>query len=98
MARAGIETSSITKSVDRRDELVASGSLLRKPSYQRLQAVTSYSASSLSSGAANLPYDDDEDDEEDEALEDVRMCCNGKHHVSRLEKDHHRKHRDPVAS
>lgn len=34
----------------------------------------------------------DLDDDDDEALEDVRMCCNGKHHVSKLEKDHTHRH------
>jgi transposase len=33
-----------------------------------------------------------DDDYDDEALEDVRMCCNGKHHVSKLEKDHTHRH------
>ena len=31
-------------------------------------------------------------DDDDEALEDDRMCCNGKHHVSKLEKDHTHRH------
>lgn len=33
-----------------------------------------------------------DDDYDHEPLEDVRMCCNGKHHVSRLEKDHTHRH------
>jgi transposase len=31
-------------------------------------------------------------DEDDKTLEDVHMCCNGKHHVSKLEKDHTHRH------
>ncbi|KAI9320400.1 hypothetical protein BX666DRAFT_1875071 [Dichotomocladium elegans] len=40
----------------------------------------------------------DGDDDDDEALEDVRMCCNGKHHVSKLGKDpyHHHYQRRPA--
>ncbi|KAI8970085.1 hypothetical protein BDF20DRAFT_102969 [Mycotypha africana] len=30
--------------------------------------------------------------DDDEAIEDVRMCCNGKHHVSKLEKTHNHQH------
>jgi hypothetical protein len=30
--------------------------------------------------------------QDDEDIEDVRMCCNGKHHVSKLEKDHLHRH------
>lgn len=39
-------------------------------------------------GADHISFDNDYD----EALEDVRMCCNGKHHVSKLEKDHTHRH------
>ncbi|KAI8876858.1 hypothetical protein K501DRAFT_47799 [Backusella circina FSU 941] len=34
----------------------------------------------------------DTSQDEDEDIEDVRMCCNGKHHVSKLEKDHLHRH------
>lgn len=64
-----------------------SGSLLNRPSFRRLHDVFQqpHSAQSMSTtdDHVDLEYDDD-----DEALEDVRMCCNGKHHVSKLEKDH----------
>ncbi|KAI9496332.1 hypothetical protein BDB00DRAFT_926882 [Zychaea mexicana] len=73
--------------------------LVRKPSIQRVQNLfrsgskTEISAttaeSALSNRAHTHDHDHDDDyDTEDEALEDVRMCCDGKHHVSKLERDH----------
>ncbi|KAI8074823.1 hypothetical protein BC940DRAFT_343275 [Gongronella butleri] len=38
----------------------------------------------------HLDDDDDDDEDDDEShdrLEDLRMCCNGKHHLSHLERD-----------
>lgn len=32
-------------------------------------------------------HDEDEYDDDDERLEDLRDCCNGKHHLSHLERD-----------
>jgi Meiotic cell cortex C-terminal pleckstrin homology len=64
--------------------------LLRKPSYQRIQSVFSSSASNAPSRADSARYAGDglnDDDLED--LEDVRMCCDGKHHISKLEKHQH---------
>ncbi|KAI8583659.1 hypothetical protein K450DRAFT_222179 [Umbelopsis ramanniana AG] len=64
--------------------------LLRKPSYQRIQSVFSSSASHAPSRADSARYAGDglnDDDLED--LEDVRMCCDGKHHISKLEKHQH---------
>ncbi|CDH58308.1 nuclear migration protein [Lichtheimia corymbifera JMRC:FSU:9682] len=68
-----------------------SSSLLKKASFPRLRpskSVSSFAGSSslhrsAGGGAASTlgGLDDDDDDEE---LEDVRMCCNGKHHVSKL--------------
>lgn len=64
--------------------------LLRKPSYQRIQSVFSSAASNAPSRADSARYAGDvlnDDDLED--LEDVRMCCDGKHHISKLEKHQH---------
>lgn len=67
------------------------GSLLKRPSFRRVHDIFQQPTASTSSMATSAG--DDLDDYEDEALEDVRMCCNGKHHVSKLEKDHvHRHH------
>ncbi|KAI9288952.1 hypothetical protein BC943DRAFT_334279 [Umbelopsis sp. AD052] len=68
--------------------------LLRKPSYQRIQSVFSSAASNAPSRADSARYGGDglnDDDLED--LEDVRMCCDGKHHISKLEKHQHHHHR-----
>ncbi|KAI9270807.1 hypothetical protein BDA99DRAFT_329986 [Phascolomyces articulosus] len=79
-----------------------SRSIIRKPSIQRVQNLfrsgskteTSPTTESALSGHQHDHHDrsvddDDEDmDTDDEALEDVRMCCDGKHHVSKLERDH----------
>ncbi|KAI7875378.1 hypothetical protein K492DRAFT_210965 [Lichtheimia hyalospora FSU 10163] len=54
-------------------------SLLKKASFPRLRPSKSVS-SFAGSSSLHRPLDDDDDDE----LEDVRMCCNGKHHVSKL--------------
>lgn len=43
------------------------------------------------SSMCSMPMSEDEE-EEHEPLEDVRMCCNGKHHVSRLERDQAHRH------
>lgn len=65
------------------------GSLLNRPSFRRLHDIFQHPSSSTSveTGDDHIELDD-----EDEALEDVRMCCNGKHHVSKLEKDHTHRH------
>lgn len=59
-------------------------SIFKKPSLQRLRPTPSHSSILPSRSCSRLSHLDS--DEEDEALEDVRMCCNGKHHVSKLEK------------
>lgn len=67
-----------------RGSLVTSsnGSVPRKQSIQRI----------FKAEHAVTPHlhqrQDDPDDDSDDGLEDVRMCCEGKHHVSRLERDH----------
>ncbi|KAI8071415.1 meiotic cell cortex C-terminal pleckstrin homology-domain-containing protein [Gongronella butleri] len=71
-----------------------SASLLgKKPSFQRLdQLFRASTSSSQDHTAVTTPNHhhhllDDEDDDDD-ALENVRLCCNGKHDVGRLEKPH----------
>lgn len=73
-----------------------SGSLLNRPSFRRLhdifqQPSTSSAAPSMVTSTTDADHIE-LDDEDDEALEDVRMCCNGKHHVSKLEKDRTHRH------
>ena len=94
-----------TATTSSRNGPVNRGSLMRKPSIQRMQNLfrsgskteaTSTTDSALSNHHShtqrdNINDNDDEDDDldtDEEALEDVRMCCNGKHHVSKLERDH----------
>ncbi|KAI8095865.1 hypothetical protein BDF21DRAFT_448024 [Thamnidium elegans] len=67
-----------------------SGSLLNRPSFRRLHDIFQHPSSAPSMVTSDDHTDLDYDD--DEALEDVRMCCNGKHHVSKLEKDHNHRH------
>lgn len=67
-----------------------SGSLLNRPSFRHLHDIFQHPSSAPSMVNSDDHTDLDYDD--DEALEDVRMCCNGKHHVSKLEKDHHHRH------
>ncbi|KAI9249610.1 hypothetical protein EDC94DRAFT_326338 [Helicostylum pulchrum] len=67
-----------------------SGSLLNRPSFRRLHDIFQHPSSAPSMVNSDDHTDLDYDD--DEALEDVRMCCNGKHHVSKLEKDHNHRH------
>ncbi|CAO3589148.1 unnamed protein product [Absidia cylindrospora] len=74
-----------------------SASILRKPSFQRINELFHRNTSSSSiqdqqehdddRHSHYHGYDDDEDDDDD--LENVRLCCNGKHDVGRLEKPHH---------
>ncbi|CAM0142085.1 hypothetical protein VKS41_004211 [Umbelopsis sp. WA50703] len=62
---------------------------MRKPSFQRLHSVFSSSASNAPSKPESHRYAGDGLNDEDlEDLEDVRMCCDGKHHISKLEKHH----------
>lgn len=68
----------------------ASSSLLRRPSFRRVHDIFQQPTTCTSSLGASTG--DHLDDFDDEALEDVRMCCNGKHHVSKLEKDHPHRH------
>ncbi|GAN02886.1 anucleate primary sterigmata protein a protein [Mucor ambiguus] len=71
------------------------GSLLNRPSFRRIHDIFQQPSVSTSAPSMATSTGDDHidlDDEEDEALEDVRMCCNGKHHVSKLEKDHAHRH------
>ncbi|KAF7731780.1 hypothetical protein EC973_008295 [Apophysomyces ossiformis] len=60
-----------------------SASLPKRPSCQE---VFQHGHSGIESESGFDPNSDDEE------LEDVRMCCDGKHHVSRLEKDHLHRH------
>ncbi|CEI90762.1 hypothetical protein RMCBS344292_05075 [Rhizopus microsporus] len=71
----------------------ASGSILERPSFRRLHDM--FYQPSTSTATATYGTDNTaNDDYEDEPLEDVRMCCNGKHHVSKLEREHnHRQYR-----
>lgn len=71
----------------------ASGSILERPSFRRLHDM--FYQPSASTATATYGTDNTaNDDYEDEPLEDVRMCCNGKHHVSKLEREHnHRQYR-----
>ncbi|ORZ00755.1 hypothetical protein BCR43DRAFT_561170 [Syncephalastrum racemosum] len=66
-------------------------SILRTPSLQRLFHPGHKPQPSVST-PIHFHSTNDSDDSEDEALEDVRMCCDGRHHVSKLERDriHHR--------
>ncbi|KAG0170595.1 hypothetical protein DFQ28_001914 [Apophysomyces sp. BC1034] len=94
IARAGTDTNPDKQHVVRSP----STSLLRRPSLQHLQDMFQHGQSSVHSGhsghsgsgiESESGFDHDSDDDE---LEDVRMCCDGKHHVSRLEKDHLHRH------
>ncbi|KAI9300434.1 hypothetical protein BJ944DRAFT_244199 [Cunninghamella echinulata] len=73
-----------------------SASILRKPSFQRINDVIQQQRNSgsllqkqYSQQQHQHVHDDDDDDDDDDALENVRLCCNGKHDVSRLDKNHH---------
>ncbi|KAL7323782.1 hypothetical protein PS15p_210388 [Mucor circinelloides] len=71
------------------------GSLLNRPSFRRIHDIFQQPSVSTSAPSMATSTGDDHidlDDDDDEALEDVRMCCNGKHHVSKLEKDHTHRH------
>ncbi|KAI9027132.1 hypothetical protein CLU79DRAFT_740428 [Phycomyces nitens] len=66
-------------------------SLLRKRSIQQIQDLFrsgSNGSRLVAATGRSTPADHHRYDDDDEALEDVRMCCDGKHHVSKLEKDH----------
>ncbi|KAH8554078.1 hypothetical protein BGW37DRAFT_517825 [Umbelopsis sp. PMI_123] len=68
--------------------------VLRKASFQRLQGVFSSASSNAPSKTDSARYAGDGLNDEDlEDLEDVRMCCDGKHHISKLEKNHSHPHR-----
>lgn len=82
-------TKKATENGNNRSVSSGSNSLLNRPSFRRLHDIFQQpsSAQSMNTTDDHTDYDDD-----DEALEDVRMCCNGKHHVSKLEKDHQHRH------
>ncbi|KAG1146869.1 hypothetical protein G6F37_004479 [Rhizopus arrhizus] len=87
--------SSFMLSSEKNNKTVSSSTnshLIQKPSLRRLHDMFHQPSTSTSivTGAHGSEFTDY--DEEDEPLEDVRMCCNGKHHVSKLEKDHHHRH------
>ncbi|ORX51218.1 hypothetical protein DM01DRAFT_1086309 [Hesseltinella vesiculosa] len=68
-----------------------SASLLgKKPSIQRLDQLFRPSTSSTQRTETDIDHHSHlhDDDDDDEALENVRLCCNGKHDVGRLEKAH----------
>ncbi|KAI8089455.1 uncharacterized protein BX664DRAFT_333054 [Halteromyces radiatus] len=60
-----------------------SASIIRKPSFQRINDMFQHS-----NGSQQHKNNDDDDDDDDEALENVRLCCDGKHDVGRLDKNH----------
>ncbi|RCI05271.1 hypothetical protein CU098_011562 [Rhizopus stolonifer] len=64
-------------------------SLLQRASFRRLHDM--FHQPSISTTTATQRTESTTPEYEDDPLEDVRMCCNGKHHVSKLERDH--KHR-----
>lgn len=66
---------------------MTSGTLLKGPNPRRTNDMF-HQSSIISMSEDPLDLEDDDN----EPLEDVRMCCNGKHHVSRLEKDHTHRH------
>lgn len=80
----GDASSSLLDSIDRRTNGTASVSshhiMRRQPSVQNMFR--------SATATQHRDLDDDDDDFEDEAIEDVRMCCDGKHHVSKLQRDH----------
>lgn len=85
-SNGGDASSSLLDSIDRRTNGTASVAshhmMRRQPSVQNMfRSVTA-------TQHRDLDDDDDDDDFEDEAIEDVRMCCDGKHHVSKLQRDH----------
>ncbi|CAO3589677.1 unnamed protein product [Absidia cylindrospora] len=76
-----------------------SASILRKPSIQRINDVFHRTVSTSSHPQENQQqqqqhhhhhhhHDHGDYDDDDEALENVRLCCGGKHDVGRLVKDH----------
>ncbi|OBZ82836.1 hypothetical protein A0J61_09116, partial [Choanephora cucurbitarum] len=70
------------------------GSLMQRASFRLHDALHHHhhhNQPTLTSAQSMMTNSDDYDFE-DEALEDVRMCCNGKHHVSKLEKDRTHRH------
>ncbi|KAI8885992.1 hypothetical protein K501DRAFT_214697 [Backusella circina FSU 941] len=75
-------------SVNRSLSSSTSHSILKRASFQRLHDLFHQPSQSVNTDLVDLDHADDED----EALEDVRMCCNGKHHVSKLEKGHLHRH------
>ncbi|KAI9247050.1 hypothetical protein BY458DRAFT_542917 [Sporodiniella umbellata] len=73
----------------------AHSSLTQKQSLHQLHEMFHQPSSSTS--ITTDAHTSDYENEGDDPLEDVRMCCNGKHHVSKLERDrahrhHYRKH------
>ncbi|KAG1149479.1 hypothetical protein G6F37_005077 [Rhizopus arrhizus] len=64
----------------------ASSSLLQRASLRRLHDM--FYQPSVSTTTATHRTELTSPDYEDDPLEDVRMCCNGKHHVSKLEREH----------
>lgn len=78
---------STEKMSDTRSGLGGRASILRTPSLQRLFHPGHKPQPSVST-PIHFHSTHDSDDSEDEALEDVRMCCDGRHHVSKLERDH----------
>ncbi|CAO3658711.1 unnamed protein product [Rhizopus stolonifer] len=64
-------------------------SLLQRTSLRRLHDM--FHQPSISMTTATQRTESTTPEYEDDPLEDVRMCCNGKHHVSKLERNH--KHR-----
>ncbi|KAI7906179.1 uncharacterized protein BX663DRAFT_483805 [Cokeromyces recurvatus] len=75
---------------DKSRSISSSVSLLNRPNFRRLHDIFQPPTVSLSTPSMLTSITGNDDDE---ALEDVRMCCNGKHHVSKLEKDHTHRHR-----
>ncbi|KAI9279576.1 hypothetical protein BY458DRAFT_532066 [Sporodiniella umbellata] len=82
--------SSNSRNTNTRSTVSSTGnSLLQKASLRRLH--DKFYQPSVSTTSATHRTESTNHDHEDDPLEDVRMCCDGKHHVSKLEKAH--KHR-----
>lgn len=84
--------SSLRLPVEKSKSTEPHSSLIQKPSFRRLHDMFHQPSSSTSTATGTHTSDINDYDEEDDPLEDVRMCCNGKHHVSKLERDHTHRH------
>lgn len=92
LARAGVNDSASAAKIPRSISSSGRPSMLQRSSIQRLfrsgSSSVDYSRRSNNTTDNNTSNNDDDDTEEDEPIEDVRMCCDGRHHVSKLARDH----------